>query len=581
MPGFLRQSSTSLGFTFDQKYHVRWQLSRSLTTQHLLTMVSITNTLMNQSVGAHALASTAGLERLSSGEDDSDEESEDSATQKDNLIRAIWSQVAALHCVMLPERMEGKFRPPHLPVLASRFLDPCQAIREAAQALLQAELRRIKTDGRHQLVQAWVGRLHPQTTPIRSSSAPSSSKHPPAQDETDSYFFEAIPTQQQQATALIILGMIGAEFHSEEQSAKRRTSDHIGSARKGAEGESMDPNVARLTAKALQNMLLEKPHAKSPLYSNLRCSSAELLGRGFQLWEKYVDIPQVVMGLLDMVIQYCPEGERSEVRFPKARGSSSKSAKFASEVARKALNLMIILRPVTIVTTLAKEVATYLASQHVTHFPHSSLQPVQVGVTPPPSTSGIVTPSTSLLPSSKEEILDLMRTVVEKCSQQVALQLLEVVDVALYCLDHELLKKRNLLMEVLPSLARMPNVSYSSKSKRLAVGARSGQVGIYDLKQGRTQMITPHKHAVTVLMFSDDGKLLAMYAYGDSALSVWQVGSSLLGGVISQTPKCLCTWPAISSVASGTYSHFIRLEWAGSRSVILHMPGGVECKYSL
>ena len=84
------------------------------------------------------------------------------------------------------------------------------------------------------------------------------------------------------------------------------------------------------------------------------------------------------MGLLDMVIQYCPEGERSEVRFPKARGSSSKSAKFASEVARKALNLMIILRPVTIVTTLAKEVATYLASQHVTHFPHSSLQPVQV-----------------------------------------------------------------------------------------------------------------------------------------------------------------------------------------------------------
>ena len=55
----------------------------------------------------------------------------------------------------------------------------------------------------------------------------------------------------------------------------------------------MDPNVARLTAKALQNMLLEKPHAKSPLYSNLRCSSAELLGRGFQLWEKYVDIPQV------------------------------------------------------------------------------------------------------------------------------------------------------------------------------------------------------------------------------------------------------------------------------------------------
>ena len=40
-------------FTFDQKYHIRWQLSRSLTTQHLLTMVSISNTLMNQVHSTH------------------------------------------------------------------------------------------------------------------------------------------------------------------------------------------------------------------------------------------------------------------------------------------------------------------------------------------------------------------------------------------------------------------------------------------------------------------------------------------------------------------------------------------------
>ena len=83
------------------------------------------------------------------------------------------------------------------------------------------------------------------------------------------------------------------------------------------------------------------------------------------------------MGLLDLVQQYIPpsatigqgalEGKRSH-----------RSLKFASEVARKALNLMIILKPVTMVTTLAKEVSTYLASQHVTNYPHSSIQPVQV-----------------------------------------------------------------------------------------------------------------------------------------------------------------------------------------------------------
>ena len=49
----------------EMAYHVRWQLSRSLTTQHLLTVVSITNTLMNQTMGAHALASSSGLSSAS------------------------------------------------------------------------------------------------------------------------------------------------------------------------------------------------------------------------------------------------------------------------------------------------------------------------------------------------------------------------------------------------------------------------------------------------------------------------------------------------------------------------------------
>ena len=49
----------------EMAYHVCWQLSRSLTTQHLLTVVSITNTLMNQTMGAHGLASSSGLSSTS------------------------------------------------------------------------------------------------------------------------------------------------------------------------------------------------------------------------------------------------------------------------------------------------------------------------------------------------------------------------------------------------------------------------------------------------------------------------------------------------------------------------------------
>lgn len=46
---------------------------------------------------------------------------------------------------------------------------------------------------------------------------------------------------------------------------------------------------------------------------------------------------------------------------------------------------------------------------------------------------------------------------------------------------------------------------------------------MYDLKQSRTHMLNAHSHPVTALTFSDDGKLLATYAYADSLLSVWQV----------------------------------------------------------
>lgn len=154
-----------------------------------------------------------------------------------------------------------------------------------------------------------------------------------------------------------------------------------------------------------------------------------------------------------------------------------------------------------------------------------------------------------------------------------------MVDIVLFCLDQDWLKKKNLL-DLFPPFSRMPNISYSFKSKRLAVGARNGQVAIYDLKQGRTQMLNAHTHPVTVLHFSEDGKLLATYAYADSMLNVWQISSSMFG--ISQTPKLVNGWPAISSsLQSRAHSSYIRLEWVGSKTITLHMPGGVECKFAI
>ena len=61
----------------------------------LFPQVSVTNTLMNQSVGAHVLAASSGVRKhMHSESEDSDwSDSEESQTQRDNQIRAVWSQV--------------------------------------------------------------------------------------------------------------------------------------------------------------------------------------------------------------------------------------------------------------------------------------------------------------------------------------------------------------------------------------------------------------------------------------------------------------------------------------------------------
>ena len=56
----------------------------------------------------------------------------------------------------------------------------------------------------------------------------------------------------------------------------------------------------------------------------------------------------------------------------------AKAGRFVAEIAKRALNLMVLLRPVTVVNTLAKEVSLYQGSQHGSAFPHSARPPIQV-----------------------------------------------------------------------------------------------------------------------------------------------------------------------------------------------------------
>lgn len=173
------------------------------------------------------------------------------------------------------------FKEPLTETLALRWQDRCVEIRDAAQALLLAELSRIGPDGRKKLVETWASYLpnqdpfvqpavttlhHPNATMSNTSSsnslaAPSvnqQSSSPQAaspnreeeeeeEDEEHEPSLKPSPAEykRKQTTAIILLGVLGAEFGEELTGTGKE-------ARKGVEGFSIgNSNLARLTSTLL------------------------------------------------------------------------------------------------------------------------------------------------------------------------------------------------------------------------------------------------------------------------------------------------------------------------------------------
>lgn len=58
--------------------------------------------------------------------------------------------------------------------------------------------------------------------------------------------------------------------------------------------------------KALTFLLLQPPSARLPAHSTIRRTAIDLIGRGFTVWEPYMDVSAVLMGLLEL----CADAER-------------------------------------------------------------------------------------------------------------------------------------------------------------------------------------------------------------------------------------------------------------------------------
>ncbi|XP_078530981.1 WD repeat-containing protein 7 isoform X2 [Lissotriton helveticus] len=575
-------------------------VSRAVTTQHLLSLISLANTLMSMTnatfIGDHMKKAPARPPKPGTPEKAKSPQTASTSTSGavQGQIKQGWSQLAAMHCVMLPDLLGlDKFRPPLLEMLARRWQDRCLEVREAAQALLLAELRRIGQTGRKETIDSWApylpqyvdSNMSPGVTAesIQTGSASPESvatevkvqeeEHdlvddditagcvcgPPQMKKISSSYEE----RRKQATAIVLLGVIGAEFGAEIEPPKLltrpRSSSQIPEGFGLTTGGS-NYSLARHTCKALTFLLLQPPSAKLPSHSTIRRTAIDLIGRGFTVWEPYMDVSAVLMGLLEL----CADAEKQLSNI--TMGLPLNPAADSARSSRHALSLIATARPPAFITTIAKEVHRHTALAANTQ----SQQNIH----------------TSTLARAKGEILRVIEILIEKMPSDVVDLLVEVMDIIMYCLEGSLVKKKG-LQECFPSVCRFYMVSYCERSNRIAVGGRHGSVALYDIRTGKCQNIHGHKGPITSVSFAPDGRYLATYSNTDSHISFWQMNTSLLGsiGMLNSAPqlRCIKTYqvPPVQPASPGSHNalKLARLIWTSNRNVILMAHDGKEHRF--
>ncbi|XP_014681792.1 PREDICTED: WD repeat-containing protein 7-like [Priapulus caudatus] len=452
-------------------------------------------------------------------------------------IKQGWSLLAALHCVLLPELVGLKhYKVPLLHMLARRWQDRCLEVREAAQALLLAELRRIGPEGRKMLVEDWAPYLPTYVDP-RVSLIQEGGQAATDDDSYDSQdqnnlggVSPKFNSRQKQATAIVMLGVIGAEFGQEIEANKNKPLEHQ-MRRKAVEGFSQgNYSLARHTSKALTFLLLSPPINRLPAHTPIRRGAIDLIGRGFTVWEPHLDESAVLLGLLEL----CCDADKLLRGI--SLGLPLSPAADSCRTARHSLSLIATARPAAFITTMAKEVARYVA----------------MAASAPAQNANL---GSHVLVKSKPEILRVVELLIDKLQMDVIDLLIEVVDIVIHCLDISQVRAKG-LGEVFPSITR-------------------------DTKQ-RKEHIAAHGGPITAVSFSPDGKYVCSYSLEESKLCFWQAATSLFGMGSSQV-KCVRSYNTvpISPHVSTNPLRLVKLVWVSSKTVIVLVADGTEYKYNI
>jgi hypothetical protein len=459
---------------FSARLH--WELSSTLTSNHLLGMVAMSNTLMSMNMATFILEQERNrkLHRQSTRTNVvwANEEDHEEYTQQQAQIKQGWSLLSTHHCFLLPDKVDAmepkNFKRPLVELMARRWQHHCIEIREAAQQLLLGELGRMGKKGRKQLVENWAQflPLYTHTEPIAQTATQPSTPvgtAPPNPNQPAETNDEEIEEEEEeivrkpsslaelkrkQSTAVVLLGVIGAEFGQDisiENSAAGKKANPTAERRKSSVVEGFgigNNNLARLTSMALTHLLLAPPTPKLPAYTPLRRAAIDLIGRGFTVWEPYLDVSKVLLGLLEMCCDSSRLIPSLNYKLPLTPQAD------ACRTARHALRLIATARPAAFITTMAREVARYNTLQQ-------NSQALSVPLTQ------------SVLHRAKKEILQVVEMLIEKMQSEMAALLVEVMDITLHCLDMGDLKNRG-LNEVCAPICKFNQISHCASTRRIA-----------------------------------------------------------------------------------------------------------------
>lgn len=201
-------------------------------------------------------------------------------------------------------------------------------------------------------------------------------------------------------------------------------------------------NLARLTSMALTHLLLAPPTVKLPAHTALRRAAIDLIGRGFTVWEPYLDVSKVLLGLLETCCDSSRLVPSLNYKLPLTPQAD------ACRTARHALRLIATARPAAFITTMAREVARYNTLQQ-------NAQTISVPLTQ------------SVLYRAKKEILQCVEMLIDKMQTEMANLLVEVMDITLHCVDASDLKTKG-LNEVCPSICKFNQISHCSATRRIS-----------------------------------------------------------------------------------------------------------------